>query len=588
MSFSQISGAPVQIMICYVSPNESPPPHCVAPTEDQLNLLMGAANLSQDERNELTKLLGTPLDKFFNGTWLQLQSNPATNTDSMVVSALESVPGVYGAQAKVPTQGTLQAQIYPPSMTGTNLALQYLLPGATASFSKDVSILFTFTCDFNVSFDLTLEIDVLVPNNTLYELTVTPTVQVQNVNFYPSNVAAAVGWVVAEAAEAIGNWALNLIGMGFEQQIQLIPSLSSLNQVIPVTGPALNTLSTVLQGLSEAFTLAAQQGFSQCGVRMVTGPSGNALEFDFTHPFDPGPQVSAGNFLSGGPILLSAHITPSLPVVNAGGTLGVTGTNFPPNTATQLRITWTDTASGIITSSELSWGVNSNGEAASPTDVIIDRSAPNSNFYTAGTAGDPLMPDTSYAFRVRDYDVFGLVATDWGPWTCITTAPTNQVSLVLSYDNSTVGTENLDINGNFSATVYIPPNIPPGTYTLSAMLSGQQMAQTTITVMGENDQPNPVLQFVDPARIPFGGTVLFDVPAEVTVAGTYFGPGDVSLFMDSPSGTSLGTAIAGPGGTTFYYTFILPLGAVWAHAVYAQQGALPPATAPFFAEMPPK
>ncbi len=589
MSFSQISGTPVQIKTCYVSFLESPPPHCTVLTEDLLSLVMAAANLSPDEQTSLTNLMGTPLDQFFNNTWLQLQSNPATNANDMVASSIQSVPGVYGVHANVPTQGTLQAQVYPPSITGTNLALQYLLPGATASFSKNVAIgpsgfQVTETCDFALSFDITVEVDVFVPNNTLYPLEVTAIIYVQNFHINPSNTWAT----IAQVLVAIGDGVLDALGIGFDQQITWLPSPSSLNQVILVTGPTLNTLSTVFSELSSFFTLAAQQGFSQRGVQIVTGPSGNALEFDLTHPFDPGPKVSAVGFPSGAPTLLNAQITLSLPLVNAGGTLSVTGTNFPTDTATQLQITWSDTVSGIVTQSEVSWGVNLNGEAASPTDVLIDRSAPNSNFYTAGTAGNPLMPDTSYAFIVRDYDVFDLVATDWGPWAYITTTSTNQVDLVLSYDNSTVGTANLDINGNFSGTVNIPATTPPGTYTLWAMLSGQQMAQATITIIGENDQPNPVLQFVDPATgIPYGGTVLFTVPTEATVAGTYFGPGPVSLFIDSPSGTSLGTADAGNPGT-FTYTLNLPLSAVSAHAVYAQQSGLPPATAPFYAQMPPK
>jgi hypothetical protein len=579
MAFSQISGLPVQVQACYVLVNDPPPPTCRTLTGPVLSLLENAGGLSSSQQAALNQLLGTPLDQLFDQAWLQLQMNPATNANRTVINAIQSVNGTYDVDASVPAQGTLQAQVSLPSTTGTSLTLQYLLPGAAASFSKSGA-------SFNVTFDVTIEIDVWVPADASFSLSVTAQTLVQNFGVSPSNFLAYFYAGLSILGNVLGNAILSALGIT-NQQVQLPWPPNLPNQTIPATGAALDALSALWAQLANAFALASQQGFDELSVQIAAGPQGNTLEFRLTHPFDAGPVVANARGLPVGvPQLLGAQLTPSVPVVNAGGAVGITGADFPPDQATQLMITWDDTVSGILTKSEVSWGINVNGEAASPTDVMIDRSGPNSNFYTAGTPSEPLMPDMSYAFIVRDYDVFGLVATAWGPWQYLTTNATNQVDLVLSYGDATVGSATVNSSGSFAATVTIPTSTPPGTYTVSAVLAGQQVTYTTITVIGASATATPVLQFIDPSiGVPFGGTINVVVPAEVSVAGTYFEPGNVELLVDDPSGTSLGSATVGVDGT--FTCSVMWAGPTGAHAVWAQQAA-GSASAPLWASMPAK
>ncbi|HEY5242919.1 MAG TPA: hypothetical protein VIJ22_15675, partial [Polyangiaceae bacterium] len=124
-------------------------------------------------------------------------------------------------------------------------------------------------------------------------------------------------------------------------------------------------------------------------------------------------------------------------------------------------------------------------------------------------------------------------------------AATDQIELVLDYQNTVVGFATLQTDGTFSTTVVVPGSVPPGTYVMWAVLGGQQMAQAALTVVAANAALQPTLQVVDPdTGIPFTGAAIAIDTEDLPLLGTNYNPGPVNLFVDSPAGTSLGTATA--------------------------------------------
>jgi len=587
MSFSQIKGTPAQISLWYVPVDSPPPPSSHPLNTTSANLLLDVLNaqLSTSVQAALAQLFGTPLDQLFDTAWQQLKADPATNPNNMVVQAIQgAISDAYNVQSSFPAKGTLQAQVTPYSATGSYLELQYLLPGVTCSFSEHAGGIWGGWADpsYNLSFDATLEVDVWVPKSSASPLGATVQLNVTNMQAWPSNAFAVVNGIV----NLIGAWLSEHTGSGSALE----------DQIIPINVPA---IATLFSELSSGFSVASQYGFVGLAVQVNTSPPsntapGNTVEFDLTYPWEtPGPTVFNANALAPGvPDLLQAEIVPSVPQINAGGTLMVTGNYFPAAQASQLTISWGDVTMGGVSQSEVQWGITStSSNQASPpvTDVKIARTSPSDglNVYTAGTASAPLTPSTSYSFRVRDYDVENLVATDWGTWLPIMTTPTNEVDLVLSYGETTVGSVILKSAGSFSTTITIPAAVPPGTYTLSAVMSGQPMAQATLTVVAAGTELPAVLQFVNAATgVPLVGTMLLIGGSEATVAGSSFVPGNVNIFIDSPSGTQLGTANVGFGGT-FTFTLTWPQFVLGAHTVHAQQ-ATDSADAPLYAEMPAK
>jgi len=65
------------------------------------------------------------------------------------------------------------------------------------------------------------------------------------------------------------------------------------------------------------------------------------------------------------------------------------------------------------------------------------------------------------------------------------------------------------------------------------------------TVVAANAALQPTLQVVDPdTGIPFTGAAIAIDTEDLPLLGTNYNPGPVNLFVDSPAGTSLGTATA--------------------------------------------
>ena len=128
----------------------------------------------------------------------------------------------------------------------------------------------------------------------------------------------------------------------------------------------------------------------------------------------------------------------------------MTGTNFPIGQANALYIGWTDTTSGNVTESDITWG-----PAGGPlTTVIIPRNGSDGGNSLALTN---LVANSAYVFAVRDQDL--LTETPFtDPPVTISTQATDIANILLEYGAMqwAVGSGQLTPTGTFSASVNIP------------------------------------------------------------------------------------------------------------------------------------
>ncbi|HEX9032500.1 MAG TPA: fibronectin type III domain-containing protein, partial [Streptosporangiaceae bacterium] len=557
MSLPQIQGTPLLIDLSYVEVDATPP----ATPHELLGSLQKQAlsTLSQSEQNALQQLLATSLDQVFNGAWSDLQSAAQDQITQKIMAAQSAAHDI---QIDLPQTGTLRAGLAPPSpqqlpslppgIDGTVLWLEFSLGRVTATF-KVAPLPGLPDGSFDLSFDLEIDVAVIVPSDPTVPLLIWPVVnQISQMQILTSN------FLVVPA----NFWA------GFYTVAKMLGSLLEGNG-LPNSSPADSRdlmdvplqMSLLFGTLSGGFARAAQLGFTQMGVRINTGPqppapAGNTVEIDLTHPADPGPLLQNA-LVPPGPVFLPPQIGLTTPAVPAGSQVGVNGSSFAPGQASVLMITWTDTTSGTVAKSEVRWGPTPSPgmPPAQPAEVTIDRASHDNTFTATG-----LDPGTEYAFLVRDFDADGCVATGWsvpasltpaepqpwdGTWTFLRTQATDQVDLVLSYQATDLGTATLQTDGTFAVQVTVPASVPPGTYLVSAMLAGQPMAQAPITVLAPGEAPPPVLQVIDSySNLPFQGTATVVGGVPVDLRGQNFTPGTVHLWVDAVGGTSMGTATA--------------------------------------------
>jgi hypothetical protein len=129
----------------------------------------------------------------------------------------------------------------------------------------------------------------------------------------------------------------------------------------------------------------------------------------------------------------------------------------------------------------------------------------------------------------------------------------------------------LEGNG-FTTTVVIPPNVPPGTYMVSAVLSGQTITQSPITVVAANAVLAPILQIINSATgIAYSGPGFVAGNFPVPMQGFNFHAGPVDIFIDVTTGTKLASATANSEGI-FKAAPIWPTSVTGDHSIVAQQG----------------
>jgi hypothetical protein len=585
MSYLNIQGTPLQINLRYA--------------EDSGAVLLDHALIGNGSLTTLGNLLGglissqivaalqtlvTPIDQLFGTFW----SDP--NTQSEVQSAVQAAvvsakSNAYNIVVSVPQSGTLRAQTgnvspgllgaLPPGVPAIQLTLSFQVPGFTANFSTTTGGIWGKWADpeYQLTFDGEIVISIAIAQDPRIPPVLAGTFWAHNLQGSASNFFA--GWT--------GFW---------DTVWDFLTSQPGPNQPMGdqsqnVSGP----LAPLLQGLLQIgppLQQAFGYGFQLLGpvvtpTALPGATPGNTIELDLTHPVAVGPVIS--NALTGsGPSLFQAQIGVTPLQLHAGDQLGVMGSFFPAAQSTQLVVSWTDTTLGTVIKSELSWGPTAaqNVPPTNPTVVEITR---HGEYDGANTyAAKNLNPSSWYAFQVRDFDVpgFDLIASERSTWKYLQTAASDQVQLVLDYQNTVVGFGTMQSDGTFAATVIVPASIPAGTYVLWALLGGQQMAQASFTVVAPNTALQPTLQILSDTGIPFTGAAIAVDTENLPLRGTNYSPGPVNLFVDSPSGASLGTATAdSSGGFTTSVTW--PFGVNGPHAVVGQQGAAE-ASAQVFAE----
>jgi hypothetical protein len=583
-----IQGTPVLVNVSYVPLNGTPPPSAHLLGYGSGGLLEAVLSLPL----EVQTLLGTPLDQLFQNDWSALQ-NTAQNQVRQALQASSSHIYNVGPVA-IPQQGTLQAYTYGINPfwenwghSGSALVLSYSLPGWSVSFKYSTGNILPDP-GYTVSFDGEVGVLIGVPTDPSVPLYISAGFDATNFQVSGANLWAGVYAFVNALASAFG---ISLF---------TAPSLPSVEgAAIPLPGAFAN--------LSTAFVKAADFGFTQLDVAVITNPppgppAGNTVQFELTHPADPGPQVS--NALAPSvPRFTSAQIWVDQPQVAAGQSDQVYANSFPPAQASQLQIKWTNTTSGLLDHSEVKYGPTT-APGIPPTE-ITDSTTPGNTF-----TATPLTPGTWYGFLAREFDAQGFISTGWsvpavpsppepqpwdGIWTYLQTQATNQVNLVLYDVNGTlvapVGTANLQPDGTFSEPSYItvpePPTVTPSTtYDLVAILAGQKMASCSITILSQGQTLPPLLEVINPnnGNMPYPGPAVVVVGSPVYLTGKNFpNGGTVSLWVDAIGGTSLGTATAQANGI-FTASPLWPAGVIGAHDVLAE--ASTPATAPVYAESP--
>jgi hypothetical protein len=561
VSYSNIVGTPVQIDLRFVPVDAVPPP-----SDHVLGGFAGVffRQLIEQELtspDDLERLLKTPLDQTFDTAW----AGQMAAAQAQVIKAIQDADSkAYDINPMFPVTGTLRAQVgaltpvlldtVPVGTNALQLTLSYLLPSVRVNFSEKAPF-YLPDPKLKVTFDAEFLIYIAVPDQPWIPFGVKSA-------FVTSNTQLAGAGLYGGIALALERLWGNLIGQPFAEP----PGRTSGNSNI-------GGLPQLLSSVAPALAQAGSMGFSQLSVGIDGGAAdGNTVTVYLSHPFDPAPGVN--NVASPGVFILQSQIGTSAPQVNAGGHLGVVGRAFPPAQARTLVIGWNDTTSGPVTQSEVQWGLSPLGlPPPLPASVLIKRSGSYDNGATFTARG--LTPDTSYAFRVRDYDAGNQIATDWSRWLVLTTTSSDQVDLTLNDSaNTVIGNASVQVDGTFASTVNVPAAESPGPYMLRAAMSGLQIAETPITVIGAGEALAPVVQVISGSTgLPFTSSDLLVTWTPIHLRGGNFNAGAVELFIDSATGPSLGTAVADLSGS-FTASPLWPFGVTGHRTILARQNVL--------------
>ena len=282
------------------------------------------------------------------------------------------------------------------------------------------------------------------------------------------------------------------------------------------------------------------------------------------------------------------------PIANAGGTVEVTGTLFPPNVnvATVLRLALERDATAACTggATELEWGPA--GGQMRVIKLPVDTGGYGSCAYRYEATG--LNPATAYQFRARDCDA--LTCSPWSAALRLTTEATgmDKGKVVLSLDSASrvgdtgtvLGTATVGTDGTFKANVIIPAGTSAGMHTIYAV-SGDITAQTgfqvsaggaggskaTIVLTGSffGDVGCPMRPLPNP---------LAEIEGPFPIFGAGFAPGTVTIHLDTATGLSLGTATVKPDGTFCQDFTGPPASGLGDHTLVAVQNGMVVVTSP--------
>jgi len=554
-----ITGTPLSVLLNFEAKGAS------APADNPLQASPSLLSLPPG----LLNLLQTPLSQMGDQIWAQnTDSNGQTMRDRMRAQITSQVPSAlqtlgsgfspYNISVFLPATGDLRAVVLgvdvPGSTASQNVFLSYELAGISVNFAVTTPYTGGLISDptYNLTFDVELLIQIVVPLSP-GPITNTATIDLQNANIRASNLSAGVG-------DAI----LTVLDFLTGQPTKIFQSAEGDVDTSGAPAPNLGNLSNLLSQLSSAWQAASTSvGFTQLSAFIDVQ---RTLNFRFIHPVDPAPTVV--NAASQVGSLFPAQLGTSASEVQAGGSLMVTGTDFPLGQASSLFITWNDTVSGLVTQSDITWGPANGPFVTFPQPR---NGADHQNVFTAVN----LVPNEPYTFSVRDEDL--LTETPFSTPLTITTQPTDQVDLLLAPQGggpqSVVGSATLDSSGAFTTPASIPPGLASGTYILSAELAGGILATTLIQVVAADELLPPFIEVINPATS--ASLNFVQEGTSFMLVGVGFQPGTVNVTIDSAGGLFLGTAVAaiqpGDSAASFQQPFPWPLGVTGTHSVVADE-----------------
>lgn len=592
MDYFPIAGAPLQVELGFVAVGTAPPPvrkPLGGPAATALRTLV-EAQLEPTQAAALKAMLATPLDKIFDGIWRDQKSLVVGQVRQTVQDAR---PDAIDIDPDFPDKGTLRAlttenvseellELLSPVQQATQLTFSYQLPGVRVQWHETTGgpLSGAFDPAFELTFDAELGLYLGVPHDPRYPIAAAVEFLTLNVRLSGGNLIGGIGLAVTK-----------LLG-----QIKDHPLVVPGEDVTSLPLDQLAGLAVQIDHLSGAFTKATSLGFNQLDVFIDSVvPEGekvasNTVTFTLDRPFEPGPNVRQLG-VDDGLFVSMTHLATLGTVVSPGGSLDVSGESFPVPSANNLAIEWDDTVAGKVVLSEIQWGFSPFGFTPDPAATVkIDRdgSYDGRNRFSTGPA---VMPESQYAFRVRDYGVKDLIATDWSPWLLASTAVTNDVDLVLDDARATVvGHTTVREDGTIATRITVPPDQPPGTYAVWAVQDGRRLASAPerITVLAAAAPPAPAIQAFNHfthAQLDANGVALTKSPLDVH--GVNFTPGTVSLFLDNENGPRLGDFPVEAEGT-FEATVRVPRGYTGRRPITAlQDGGLRASTYPIEFENPP-
>lgn len=467
----------------------------------------------------LTYLQNTPAN--LDALWAllvvpQIQSTIATQLQNAFGKNLDSF-----TLNQIPKSGRTRARV----LSNQSLLLDYWVPNVnlnvTATFSP-----------IKVTFHMNADVELLI--SVFFQW---PSANVSSsFNFLNVNISPTSSWTTA-LYDTIST--LAAIPPPFDTMADLMHYYEAVIQSSPPPAPDVSSVANALAALGAA---AVPLGLLQC-VPSTNQSLPSPLTLTLIHPPDLAPtaynaQTQAGpniGFL-GGPILATSQSQ-----VTAGSPIGVTGTQFPASSV--VAIAWSDTCSGNVVNSVVSWGTQ--GQAMTPTSIPRPGNGPIFPLPIAAQAGQ------TYVAQVSDSDAL----TSTPPSNLVTDQSLGSFDLVLSYTSNSggivlpgqkqpppgpphpatavVGTADAGPNGQFSSTAIIPPDAVPGSATLNAEALGVPLASVQFTIVAGIQ---PTLDLIDPGSGAVQSPVVYP-EIEVYVRGEGFLPsGEAKVYIDKVTG----------------------------------------------------
>jgi len=485
----------------------------------------------------LEQFVNAPLGALIDSEWATSKADEQVKAVEFIEQmAANSHTSISNVTVKLADPGPIIAVVTPPAAAGGDgeLSLEFALTGCEATF--DHPALVNWADIFDVTVTLATPVPVLP-----FGFAPTLTAQGANAEVGPNNQLAEILAAGDDLFTQIWNFLSNNPnhvsdvdqtekGIEIETDTALPPPNSSL-------------VGTLTQ-MNSAGPDVVAAGFTQF---VFSIEQGNVLTGTLTHPLDPGPVVidvthpEAG----GGVNFLLPQLSVSESVVPPGGPFNAVGKYFPWASSGQLYLEWLNTTSGTAVSSELL----TVGGGSSSTATIQPGSGFTGQFVYTATG---LQSNVEYTFTARCSD-----EAAWSLWSDPVKLTTSQGDLVLlmleppagsPYGTQQIGATDLAAgSSDWACAAVIPASAPDGIYTLAAVLNGQTLASTQITVGAVTAN----IAVIDPTdnQVVTNPAVMAD--ATFTVRGEAFPDGPVTLTI---AGQPAGTATAVNGSFTTQLT----------------------------------